>query len=641
MSVPDSPLQDLLKALPHLHPQIYFKSSLTALSHAIEDLVLTGTDLSLVIANFQRERFYRQEVSRYRQIAQRTDQVYVMAAPESNFMAEEEPYEIVGFDSNDALAQEWHLVVIGQRYTACLICREIFTPNTPSLIDQGRRFQGIWTFDRAVSVQVAQMLLERILIYRPELAAKVDRARNIYNFTSEVPAITLSPHFPDIEVFTFTQRLVSYLQASQYRLLKIYRLVAAQERKQRLINSMTTAIRRSLNPQEILTVAVEELGRTFEHCRCLLYRCHRADISAVIEYESVALGMPSVKGEVWPLADNPLFQTVLAQDKAIAIPNVSKAPNLQNYPALKSIIQRCGIRSWLLVPILYQETLLGMLELHQGGAEPYFWREEDISLVEAIATSVGVALIQAEAYTRLEEVNQQLAALERTRTNLIAIVGHELRTPLSTIQVCLESLASEPEMPPELEQVMLESALTDAERLRKLTQDFITLSRLESFQVRWQIEPIFLPECIDFAVSNLRTYLPPETISKIKVDLPENLPAILADGQGLVEVLAKLLDNACKHTQPGDKITIRAITLSASMLEIIVADTGRGIDPSQLEAIFDRFSQEEGYLRRLTGGVGLGLAICRRIIQGLGGQIWAESAGKDRGSEFHFTLPIE
>jgi signal transduction histidine kinase len=77
------------------------------------------------------------------------------------------------------------------------------------------------------------------------------------------------------------------------------------------------------------------------------------------------------------------------------------------------------------------------------------------------------------------------------------------------------------------------------------------------------------------------------------------------------------------------------------MVEVIVADTGRGVEPSQVEAIFEWFSQEEDFLRRTVGGVGLGLAICRQLIQGMGGKVWAESAGKNRGSKFHFTVPIE
>jgi signal transduction histidine kinase len=72
----------------------------------------------------------------------------------------------------------------------------------------------------------------------------------------------------------------------------------------------------------------------------------------------------------------------------------------------------------------------------------------------------------------------------------------------------------------------------------------------------------------------------------------------------------------------------------------MVADTGRGIEPNRLEDVFDRFYQEEGALRRTTGGTGLGLAICRQIVKGWGGEIWADSAGKDQGSRFHFTIPI-
>jgi signal transduction histidine kinase len=76
------------------------------------------------------------------------------------------------------------------------------------------------------------------------------------------------------------------------------------------------------------------------------------------------------------------------------------------------------------------------------------------------------------------------------------------------------------------------------------------------------------------------------------------------------------------------------------MLEVTVADTGRGIEPNRLEDVFDRFYQEEGALRRTAGGTGLGLAICRQIVKGWGGKIWADSAGKDQGSQFHFTVPI-
>lgn len=85
---------------------------------------------------------------------------------------------------------------------------------------------------------------------------------------------------------------------------------------------------------------------------------------------------------------------------------------------------------------------------------------------------------------------------------------------------------------------------------------------------------------------------------------------------------------------------IEAKSNGGQMLEVTITDTGRGIEPNRLETVFDRFYQEEGALRRTAGGTGLGLAICRQIVKGLGGRIWAESAGRDQGSQFHFTLPI-
>jgi hypothetical protein len=124
------------------------------------------------------------------------------------------------------------------------------------------------------------------------------------------------------------------------------------------------------------------------------------------------------------------------------------------------------------------------------------------------------------------------------------------------------------------------------------------------------------------------------------VKIPKQVPLVRADGEWLVEVLIKLLDNACKFTPADGKIAIKVARHSPTHLQVTVADTGRGIEPNRLDAVFDRFYQEEGALRRTTGGTGLGLAMGRQIVEGLGGVIWAESEGKNKGSQFHFTVPV-
>ncbi|MBD2069723.1 GAF domain-containing protein [Leptolyngbya sp. FACHB-671] len=640
MSIAISVLEELLQRIPRLRSQLYFKSSLTALSHAMEDQVLAGLNRPLVIASFQRERFYRQESHRYLRIAELTPQVYVLAAPETSFTNASQGYETIAFEPDDQLSQEWHLVVIGQQYATCLICRErkvaVVDAESaePMPMDQTRRFEGIWTFDRQVSCTAASLLLDRVLEYRPELAAKVQQAKQEY-LTEEV-----SSGLQGVDPDPFVQRLVTYLQAGQYKLLKAYRSISAQERKERLVNSITAAIRRSLDPEEIFTVAVQELGQAMDVCRCILYRCKPADTSVTVQHEFLAAPtLRSLSNQTLSLQDNPLFQVVAQKREPVSVTDTQQETNYDLTP-LKDWIDRWQIRSWVMVPIVYQGRLMGMVELQGCAPEPHPWEEDDIAMVEAIATQLGVALIQAESYANLEDLNQQLEALERTRSNLIAITGHELRTPLSTIQVCLESLASEPDMPLELRQVMLSSALTDAERMRKLVQDFLTLSRLESGRVEWHLEPLALDECVDLALSSIRTRKTKEHLPDIEAQVPVELPLVRADGEWLVEVLSKLLDNACKFTEPEGQVLIQAKPNGGDMLEVTITDTGRGIEPNRLEVVFDRFYQEEGALRRTAGGTGLGLAICRQIILGLGGKIWAESAGRDQGSQFHFTIPI-
>jgi DICT domain-containing protein/signal transduction histidine kinase len=660
MIISESVLTDLLQFLPDWRPQMYFKASLTALSHAMEDQVLAGLEDALIIASFQQERFYRQEANRYRRIAQNAEQVYVLAAPETDFKNHSGEYETIAFQAQDALSQEWHLVVIGQNYASCLICRErmAIAGDIPEAtdMDNNRRFEGIWTFDRQISQKAASILLNRIVAYRPELKAKVQRASD--RFLSDLPEIlTSSQPSPDISPNNnpdpFVQRLVTYLQAGQYKLIKANRSLAAKEQKERLINSVMTAIRQSLDPEAILQVAVEKLGEGLGVCRCLLYRCEANDISATIEHEFLNEGIGSLKGQAWPLKNNPLFQEVLTMRDALKIDNAhsdpriietkpsqsSKLSNLET-SSLQSLIKSCSIVSLLLVPILYQGKLLGMVELHHCGAVPLSWKSEDIALVDAVATQIGVALIQAEAYASLQDLNEQLEALDRTRSNLVAITGHELRTPLSTIQVCLESLASEPDMSLDLRQVMLNTALNDAERMRKLVQDFLTLSQLESGRVVWHPEPISVEECVELALSNVRSLNRSLSLPTMENQIAPDSPLVKADGEWLVEVLAKLLDNACKFTPADGRITIAANSQDPERLVVAVTDTGRGIEPQRLETVFDRFYQEEGALRRSAGGTGLGLAICRQIVLGWGGEIWAESTGKNQGSRFNFTIPI-
>jgi signal transduction histidine kinase len=214
----------------------------------------------------------------------------------------------------------------------------------------------------------------------------------------------------------------------------------------------------------------------------------------------------------------------------------------------------------------------------------------------------------------------------------------------------LESLDAEPDMPLKFQQSMLEMALADSERLRKLIQDFLLLSRLENNLITWQVEPINFSDWVAQAVSHFQVASHHRDLPIIIMNVPSTLPLVIADGEALFQILNKLLDNACKFTSTTGKITIkvkdkkilanRKQAQHQRMLEIQIMDTGCGIEPHQLKTIFERFHQEENFLQRTVGGAGLGLAICQLLVQQLGGQIWATSKGKGKGSQLYITLPI-
>lgn len=452
-------LQDLMASLPNLRTQVYFKSSLTALSHAMEDLVLEGGDRPLVIANFQRESFYRQEIERYRRIAECSDQVYVLAVPESPWMQFSERYAKVSLDPADGLAEEWHLVIVCDRYCATLVCREEKADAEPAVLDMARQFRGFWTFEPLIARRVAGELLQRISRYRPDLGEAIALAQEKYGLLQED-----APVVSQVDTQLFGSRLVDYIQTAQQQ--------------------------------------------------------------------------------------------------------------------------------------------------------------------------------QVQAYIGATKLNQKLTAIEQAQNNIIAIVGHELRTPLSTIQVCLESMADEPDMAPAFRQVMLDEAMGDSKRLRKLIQDFLLFSRLEGNSMVWHVEAINLSEMIMLTIGSFQSNRNVGNLPRVVLELPGDPVIIVCDGEALQQLLNKLLENACKFTPADGTITVQVSCVEEdSATKIVIADTGCGIEPKRLEQIFDRFYQEEGFLQRSVGGAGLGLAICRRLVQNLRGQLWATSMGRGQGSQFHVLLP--
>lgn len=227
--------------------------------------------------------------------------------------------------------------------------------------------------------------------------------------------------------------------------------------------------------------------------------------------------------------------------------------------------------------------------------------------------------------------------LEEMRSEFVANVSHELRTPLTSIRGFAETLLDGALEDPKVARQFLEIINTETERLSRLIDELLNLSKIEDRKSVPNRQPLEIEELIEQAVAILQPHSQEKNIT-IKVDLPENLPVVQGDSDMLSQVLINLIDNAVSYTQPGGEIRIGAAA-GQDELKVDVQDNGIGIPPESLSRVFERFYRVDKARSREQGGTGLGLSIVKHIIDAHRGSVQVESkVGK--GSTFSFVLPL-
>jgi len=235
------------------------------------------------------------------------------------------------------------------------------------------------------------------------------------------------------------------------------------------------------------------------------------------------------------------------------------------------------------------------------------------------------------------DFNQMAASLEQTeamRRQLIGDVSHELRTPLATIQGSMEGLMDGvlPATPETYQQIYQEAA-----RLQRLVADLQELSRVEAGAFALDLQPVSLAAVVEHLSARLGRQFEEKGV-QLKVDLPADLPRVLADEDRLHQVMLNLAGNALQYTPPGGQVQISARP-SGREVRVAVQDSGIGIAAEHLPHLFTRFYRVDKSRSRAGGGSGIGLTIARHLVEAQGGSLWAESPGEGQGSTFTFTLP--
>jgi len=225
--------------------------------------------------------------------------------------------------------------------------------------------------------------------------------------------------------------------------------------------------------------------------------------------------------------------------------------------------------------------------------------------------------------------------VEKTRRDFIANVSHELRTPLTSIQGYAETLLDASTDNHQVRE-FLEIIRKNASRMSRLTEDLLTLARVESGEHRFDVQPVAPGELLREAVESFRELARSQGIELLVEDTAS--AQVSADREAIHQILSNLIDNALKYAGTGGKIVVGARP-SPRGIEFYVRDFGPGIPSEHVPRLFERFYRVDKARSRESGGTGLGLAIVKHIVLAHGGTIRAESE-LNHGSTFLFTLPV-
>jgi PAS domain S-box-containing protein len=240
----------------------------------------------------------------------------------------------------------------------------------------------------------------------------------------------------------------------------------------------------------------------------------------------------------------------------------------------------------------------------------------------------------------LQAANRQLEGLDRMKSDFVSVVSHELRTPITAIKAFVDILQIKPDMPPDRKMKMLRTVSEESDRLGRLINDLLDLSRIESGSIAWHEGTLSVADIIRTSVEGI-TPLAANKGIEIVTAVADALPELRGDRDRIVQVMTNLLSNAVKFTPAGGRISVAARSEPGppELVVVAVSDTGRGIPEKDFPLIFDKFHRSENGDSDMIEGIGLGLNISRQIVEHHGGRIWAESVPGE-GSTFRFSIPV-
>jgi signal transduction histidine kinase len=404
------------------------------------------------------------------------------------------------------------------------------------------------------------------------------------------------------------------------------------------VATVSTTASNMLDPDSLLQMVVDLTKARFGLYHAHIYLADEAWQTLLLAAGAGEVGRAMV-ADNWsiPLSHPSSIVAGAAQNKNFIIANDVRRDKDSGFLSHRLLPDT---RSEMAVPMIVGEKVLGVFDVQSDTADHF--TEEDANIYTTLAAQVAIALQNARLYVEQAATVTQLRELDRLKSSFLANMSHELRTPLNSIlgftDVMLEGLDGN------LTDYMdndLRLIQKNGQHLLHLINDVLDMAKIESGRMNLNPETFKVQSALEEVTSITSTLASEKNLSLFIEESSDQEIAIYADNTRLRQVMINLVNNAIKFTQTGS-IRICAKPMEGARVLITVKDTGIGIPPEQLEAIFQEFTQVDTSSTRKAGGTGLGLPISRRLVEMHGGRLWAESTGiEGEGSIFYVELPVE